>query len=65
MHIVIGLFTAENYLVSFFKTARLYDLPEGNMVRNPENNSLGSLVLVQMPHFPGSYMELRGLALDL
>ena len=29
MHIVIGLFTAESYIVFFFKNARLYDLPEG------------------------------------
>ena len=63
MHIVIGLFTAQSYIVLFFKNARLYDLPEGNLVRKPENNSLGSLVPVQMLNFSGSYMELRGLTL--
>jgi len=35
------------------------------MARRPENNSLGSLVLVMMQDLFGSYLELRGLTLDL
>ena len=35
-----------------------------NMARRPENNGLGSLVLVKMQNFFESYLELRGLKLD-
>ena len=64
LHIVVKLFAAENCFV-------LISIPgckifrKRNMAKTPENNSLGSLVLVKMQNFFGSFLELRGLTLDL
>ena len=66
MHIVIGLFTAKHYLAFEFSIMPGCLIFRKQIIaRKPENNSLGSVVLVKMPNLSGSYPELRGLTLDL
>ena len=65
LHIVIRSFTAENFSVYIFNNTWFLVFPGKNIARKSKSNSIGSLVLVKMPNVAGSYLELRGLTLDL